>query len=555
MGRSRRFVAFCVALGAQGVAPAQTTTRVSVDSSGAEANKDSDWPTVSANGRYVAFGSNASNLVAGDSNATTDVFVYDRSTGTTERVSVDSSGAEGNGGGLGPFAISADGRFVAFASQATNLVAGDTNNAVDIFVRDRSAGTTERVSVDSSGAQALGTGCVRPGISADGNVVVFESSAANLVAGDTNGVNDVFVHVRSTGVTERVSVDSSGAEANDWSGQTSISADGGVVGFSSFATNLVPGDTNGYQDIFVHDRSTGITERVSVDSSGAQAVRQSQEPAISADGQLAAFSSLASNLVPGDTNNQYDVFVHDRLSGTTELVSVDSAGVQGNNSGGSPSITPDGRVVAFYSDASNLVVGDVNGWGDIFVHDRSSGITERVSVDTSGTEADSASFRTSISADGQIVAFGSVASNLVSGDTNAVEDCFVRDRQKAMWSNYGAGFPGTQGIPSFTSQSDPVLGTTITLDLANSAGSPTAGLIFVGFQRADFHTNRGGDLLVSSVLLVPVTFSSGGDSIDWSIPNDATLAGIAVDAQALEADPGAAKSVSFTPGLELVLGY
>jgi cold shock CspA family protein len=549
------FFVFSVALGAQGVASAQITARISVDSTGAEANDESDWPTVSADGRFVAFESHASNLVAGDSNATVDIFVYDRSTGTTERVSVDSSGAEGDGGSFGPLAISADGRFVAFASHATNLVVGDTNSAVDIFVRDRSAGTTERVSVDSSGAQTISRWCVRPAISADGNVVTFESDAANLVASDTNGVNDVFVHVRSTGVTERVSIDSSGAEANDWSGQSAVSADGTIVEFSSFATNLVPGDTNGYQDVFVHDRSTGTTERVSVDSSGAQANYPSGEPAISADGTLAVFSTAASNLAPGDTNNQYDVFVHDRLSGTTERVSVDSAGGQANNGSLSPSVSANGRVVAFESDASNLVAGDTNGRTDVFVHDRSSGITDRVSVDTSGAQANGVSSRTSISAYGQVVAFASYASNLAAGDTNACVDGFVRDRQQAMWSNYGAGFPGTQGVPSYTSQSDPVLGTTITLDLANSCGNPTVGLVFLGWQRADVATNRGGDLLVASVLLVPVAISTGGDSFDWSIPNDPTLAGISIDTQAIEADPGASRGVSFTPGLELLLGH
>src|SRR5439155_932379 len=187
----------------------------------------------------------------------------------TTRVSVDSSGAEGNDESYGS-SISADGQIVAFESMASNLVAGDTNSYADVFVHDRSTGLTERVSVDSSGAEG-NSGSYDPSISADGQIVVFQSYASNLVAGDTNGVFDIFVHDRSTGLTERVSVDSSGAEGNGYSADSSISADGQIVAFESMAKNLVAGDTNATYDVFVHDRSTGRTERVSVDSSGAEA--------------------------------------------------------------------------------------------------------------------------------------------------------------------------------------------------------------------------------------------------------------------------------------------
>src|SRR5205814_1263965 len=197
--------------------------------------------------------------------------------------------------------------------------------------------------------------------SADGRFVAFAAWARNLAPGDTNGFGDVFVHDRGTGVTERLSVDGAGTEANDTIHQPAISADGRFVAFVSAATNLVPGDTNGLSDVFVHDRRTRRTERVSVDSAGTQADGASASPALSADGRFVAFSSSATNLVPGDTNGQADVFVHDRRTGTTERVSVDSAGTGANGWSERPSISADGRFVAFCSYATNLVPRDTNG--------------------------------------------------------------------------------------------------------------------------------------------------------------------------------------------------
>src|SRR5439155_1129649 len=234
------------------------------------------------------------NLVTGDTNAVSDAFVYDRVTGTTERVSVSSAGAEANGTSFAP-AISADGRFVAFPSEATNLVPGDTNGATDVLVRDRRTGTTERVSVSSAGAEANGTSFT-PAISADGRLVAFASEADDLVIGDTNQAFDVFVHDGMTGTTERVSVDSTGAQANAASIEhfcPALSADGRFVAFESDATNLVPVDTNAATDVFVRDRLTATTDRVSVDSTGAQANDRSDFPAISADGSVVAFVSTA----------------------------------------------------------------------------------------------------------------------------------------------------------------------------------------------------------------------------------------------------------------------
>ena len=495
MNALRTALAFGLAVVAGGVAFAQGTTRVSVDSSGAEANSESSQAAISADGRFISFWTRASNLVQNDTNAVEDVFVHDRLTGIIERVSVDSLGAEANSNSIG-FSISSNGRVVAFQSGASNLVAGDTNGASDVFVHDRLTGLTERVSVDSSGVEGNGpSGNFGAQISADGQVVLFQSDASNLVAGDTNRFTDVFVHDRVSGLTERVSLDSMGAEGDALSRVSwtpSLSADGQIVAFDSYATNLVSGDTNGQIDAFVRDRSTGITERVSVDSFGAEADLGGGWPSISADGQVVAFSSSATNLISGDSNSLNDVFVHDRLTGLTERVSVDSSGVQANGDSVGPSISGDGQFVAFYSNATNLVVGDTNGFQDVFVHDRSTGLTDLVSVDSLGADGNNGSNSPALSEDGRIAAFESAADNFVAGDTNGKIDIFVRERSSSpppSWWNYGTGFPGTHGVPTLTSESDPVLGTTVMLDLANSFGRFTAGLLFIGFQEATIHSS------------------------------------------------------------------
>jgi Tol biopolymer transport system component len=371
----------------------------------------------------VTFASVATNLVAGDTNGYRDIFIHDRQTGETTRVSVDSLGAQANGHSYSP-SVSADGRCVAFSSLASDLVAGDSNALEDIFVHDRLTGTTTRVNVDSLGAQAGGTsGGVS--ISADARYVAFGSSAADLVAADTNGSRDIFVHDRQTAETARVSVDSFGTEGNGNCYAPTITADGRYVAFESDASNLVTGDANSMRDIFVHDRQTGETTRVSVNSGGTEGSGNSQRPSTSSDGRYVAFMSFSSDLVTGDTNGFADVFVHDRQTGETTRVSVDSAGTEGNGESSGPSISADGRYVAFHSSASNLVAGDTNGYSDIFVHDWQTGETTRVSVSSEGVEGNDTSSAGPITSDGRHVAFDSKATNLVAGDTNAARDIFV----------------------------------------------------------------------------------------------------------------------------------
>lgn len=224
--------------------------------------------------------------------------------------------------------------------------------------------------------------------------------------------------------TVRVSVDSNGVEGDRWSWEPSLSADGRYVGFSSETAYLVPGDTNNSVDVFVHDLASGSTVRVSVDSNGVQANAHSGGCDLSADGRYVAFVSLATNLVAGDTNASLDVFVHDRVSGTTTREGVAAGGVQATGAG-NPSISADGRYVAFMSGDPGLVPGDTNNLADVFVRDRQLGLTWRVNVDSTGLQANHWSWSPRLSADGSSVAFASSATNLVSGDTNSSFDVFV----------------------------------------------------------------------------------------------------------------------------------
>ena len=398
---------------------------VSVASDGTQGNgRNTYYPSISADGRLVAFYSDATNLVPGDTNEETDVFVHDWQTGETTRVSVASDGTQGNDFSVFP-SISSDGHYVAFYSRATNLVPGDTNGLLDVFVHDRQTGETERVSVASDGTEGTGDTIKYHSISADGLFVAFSSRASDLVPGDTNGEIDVFVHDRQTGETTRVSVASDGTQGDGTSWRPSISSDGHHVAFQSSASNLARGDTNEGFDVFVHDRQTGETTKVSVVSDGTQGDGRSWRPSLSADGHYVAFDSAATNLVPGDTNEGFDVFVHDRQTGETTRVSVASDGTQGNDFSCVPSIGAEGRYVAFLSSAFNLVVGDSNNIDDIFVHDRETRETVRLSTSSDGTQGNGRSNLPSISADGRYVAFHSLSSNLVPEDTNGGTDIFV----------------------------------------------------------------------------------------------------------------------------------
>jgi Tol biopolymer transport system component len=398
---------------------AAKTELVSVNSTGDSGNDRSFIPSISASGRYVAFDSDASDLVPDDTNHVRDVFVRDMSTGETQRVSVSSAGVQGDRRSLSG-SISADGRFVAFGSGARHLVPGDVGKP-DIFVRDLATQTTQRISLSSAGAPG-NSGSFSPSISASGRFVAFFSYASNLVSGDTNNAPDIFVRDLERHRTVRVTLGSKGIQAKrSFLGprSPSISADGRYVAFSTDATNLVPHDTNGVYDVFVRDLKIGRTRRVSVNWRGRQGDAGSSNlygPSISADGRFVAFDSFA-HLTPGDRDLGDDIFVRDLRTHRTKLVSASSSGAKGNRSSTEPSISPRGRFVAFMSAANNLVPGDTNAHTDVFVHDLKTGATRRASLDSTGGQSNGHSYYPSISAGGRFVAFESWAT-LVPNDTN-----------------------------------------------------------------------------------------------------------------------------------------
>jgi hypothetical protein len=398
---------------------------ISVNAGGSPGNGQSWNNAISGNGAFVAFASAATDLVAGDTNGSDDMFVRDVLGAATTRASVAWDGSQSTGTSYG-IEITPDARYVNFNTYAGNLVPGDTNGKYDTFVRDRVTPTTIRTSLGVGGVEANNYSTAGR-ISTDGRYATFSSEATNLVAGDTNGKFDVFVRDLVAGTTARASLGVGGAEPNDHCSDSWVTDDGRYVSFHSSATNLVADDTNGVADLFVHDLVTGLNERVNVGPGGVQAnAYADQAGQMTADGRYVAFYSSASNLVAGDTNGAFDVFVHDRTTHTTERVSLAWDGAQGSGSGCfRPYISADGRYVVFMSVFTNLVPGDTNGTWDVFLRDRVAGRTYMLSVSTAGVPGNGISDNAHVSDDGVYVSYGSAASNLVAGDTNGQSDVFL----------------------------------------------------------------------------------------------------------------------------------
>ena len=413
---SKVFITLLLAASA-GIGRAQSgsTVRVSVDSNGLAGNASSTWPAISADNRFIAFSSDATNLVAGDTNGVTDIFVRDRQIGTTRRISVSGAGAQANGACASP-AISGDGRFVVFTSVASNLVAADTNFCADVFVVELATGAIECASVNATGAHGNdSSGPAR--VSADGRFVAFTSSASNLDPLDpTHGIlpQDVYVRDRVSGTTQLMSTNAAGVKGNKLSENCDISGDGRYIVFDSGATNLAPLTTTGFGNIYRKDRVTGAIVLIDVDSSGAH-MGGAGVPSTNFDGRFVTFYSN----VPFSPGQNVDVFVRDTLSGTTTNVSVASNGASANGTSAyAARMSDDGRFVGFMSLATNLVPLDTNGKFDYFVHDRSTHTTRRASESSFGQQSDLDTGFGAISADGRWVVFGSAGANLAPSDAN-----------------------------------------------------------------------------------------------------------------------------------------
>ena len=406
--------------------------RVSLSSTGTEANGESLFPDVSADGRCVVFLSAATNLVPDDTNGFWDIFLRDRVAATTVRVDVGPNGEEADAGAWGA-SITPDGRFVVFDSDSTNLVPDDTNDSCDVFLLDREAGALELISLTSAGQQAHG--CSHSAaVSADGRYVAFRSYAADLVPDDTNDVGDVFVRDRQAKTTERVSVSTSGEQADDlsddWDFLATISADGRFVAFGCWAKNLAPGVTVSSLQIYLRDLVAKTTECITLNAEGAPANDICYRPVISADGRCVAFISDADNLVPGDTNAREDIFLRDRVAGTIERVSLTDSGQQLVTWAGAgyPAISADGRYITFSSNSPDLYTDERTYYTNSFLRDRIAARTQVLTRTFDGWLPDMDSDYLRLSPDSRFVVFTSYADDLIPDDTNDVGDIFLRDR-------------------------------------------------------------------------------------------------------------------------------
>ncbi len=512
---------------------AQSTKRVSVDASGQQLGNASVWPSLSRDGRFAAFVTDAPNLDPNDHNGTADVFVKDLATGQIVRASVTVAGVEANGPCFQPL-LSSDGRYVAFTSWATNLAASDANGSgADIFVKDLQTGVLTHASVNSAG-QGGNDISAYASFSADGRFVTFYSYATNLVVGDTNDQTDVFLHDVVSGATERIS-------SNNGGGFSSVSSDGRFVAFEQYGAITT---------IAVRDRLLGTTKTVSTTSNGSPVF--SSSPVISDDGRYVAFAT-AFNLIDSDQNSSSDVYRVEVSTGKKELATPGTA-AHGAGLQFPTSMSADARFITITS-ANSYSFFDSNAMLDVYVADMSDGGIELMSWAYGAVAANDNSGLATISADGRYVCFLSEATNVVPNDTNGAYDVFLRDRcHAANWTNLGAGFPGTGGVPSLTLSSKPVLGSDCAMVLATMGPNPAFAIGLVGTLTGATPTVYGGLLYVAPVFSIATFAMPQGTTIPFSIPNDIDLCNGIVTVQFLLADTGAAHGVAFTKALLIQFG-
>lgn len=435
-------VLFSTATPTPGPSPTPTSTPRPFELT--QANAPSHSPAVSADGRYVVFVSLANNLVPGDTNNVADIFLFDREAGMIERVNLNDAGEQANDTSAGP-SISSDGRFVAFVSWASNLTPGDQNlcpdslniprSCADVYLRDRSTGETILLSqFDGIAGDGHSGNLVMPGgvfevmtsISGDGSRVAFTTQASNLVGSER--YNALMVVDPITKEIWRVDQTHDGSPPNGYSYWPNLSADGRFLAFQTDASNLVDDDLNGALDVYVYDLDEGQLLRVTTGREGTGGKGHSRMPSISNDGRYLAFRSGAWDLVEADENNADDIFLYDLDESRTYLITVLPDGIQADGHSTNPVISGDGRYVVFTSLAGNLVDGDHNGTWQIYLYDLVDGNIRRLSQTEGGLVGNQPSHSPVISGDGTYLLFTSAATNLVPNDVNGVEDLFMVER-------------------------------------------------------------------------------------------------------------------------------
>jgi hypothetical protein len=541
--------------------------RVSVDANGYEAPGVSQPTGVSPDGRYVLWSSDAP-FHPQDLNGKGDAYLEDLLTGSLDLLSVDPSGFAANGMSAA-WDITPDGRYVAFSSNATSLAPGVPSEH-RAFVRDRVAGTTKLVSVDSNGTPVRSW--PRMSLTADARWIAF-STVDRLDPRDVILMSsDVYVRDDVTGAIELVSVSPSGGIGIGESGSiagAAISEDGRYVVFVSAAANLVAGDNNSSADVFRRDRVLGVTEAVTRTTSGGFANAGSYVVGPSSDGRRVAFMSTASDFVPGDTNSAIDVFVRDMDAGVTTRVNVSSTGIEANNATPYASLSPDGRFVAFSSYATNLVPNDLNGFDDVFLHDRWTGRTEIVSARADGSPTGHRSYDPFVSRDAGTIAYVSFDA-LVPTDTNLTLDVYARTCPlPAVYCTAKANSLGC--LPRISREGVPVEGAPTGFTIrARNLLNRKHGLLAYSLTGSASTPFAGGTLCIQNPIRRTPVQSSGGSSsgsdctgtmtLDFNAWNfggsdPSLVAGASVWAQYWSRDPGFAppNAAGLTDGLSFVI--
>jgi len=528
---------------------AQSTARISVGIGGAELRSGAVWAELSGNGRYAAFVSDDPNIVPGDTNGTADVFVRDLATGVVRRASTTAAGVEPNNACFAP-KLSDDGRYVAFSSWASNLAASDANGIdTDVFVKDMQTGALDHVSINNQGAGGNGISAYHD-LSGDGRFVTFYSYSTNFVANDNNNQPDTFLFDRVSRRIQCLSVDpATGQTASG--GQAAISFDGRIVAFETVPQ--VVGRTGISSTVAVFDRRSGTMTPANLDAQGQ--ILWADSPLVSADGSSVVFHSRFS-FDAADTDASEDAFLYDVTSRRIELVTPPPSSAPANaDSCYATSLSASGRHVSFVTRAA-YDAQDTNGVEDAFVYDRLLGTVERLSVGDNGQTGDDRSTVSILSGNGARTVFLSLATNLVSNDTNNAPDVFFRERCVAASTRlYGQGLAGAGGVvPGIAMLNPPQIGTTTVLAIANPSGSATAGLLLAGPSPASVQTPLLGTLLVQPSVVGALAVPVPALTLALPIPSDFDLCGTSVYLQAVLIDAAAPRGVSFTRGLEAVIG-